>query len=182
VGTESPVAEGSEDDWRWMLAVNLEGVRNGVKAFVPLLRERGQGGHIVNTASLSGLLPAAPLGVYTTSKFAVVGLSESLRQELAPHGIGVSTLLPPQVRTNLARSERNRPERFGGPSERENPLAAVLASGMDPDAVGEAVVAGVREGARFIFPDSTYLEPLRAQFQAFLDAMEKAPRVVESAG
>ena len=87
VGTS--MTEASEDEWRWLLSVNLDGVIHGVQAFVPRLIEQAHGGHIVNTASMGGLIASAWLGIYSVTKYAVVGLSESLRDELAPVGIGV---------------------------------------------------------------------------------------------
>jgi NAD(P)-dependent dehydrogenase (short-subunit alcohol dehydrogenase family) len=174
VCVESSIAEGSDADWRWMLDVNLEGIRNGVRAFVPRLRRQGQGGHIVNTASLSGLLPAGFLGIYTTTKFAVVGLTESLRQELAPEGIGVSLLLPAAAKTNLGSSQRNRPERLGSNSAAMQSLAATLEAGQDPIEIGELVVAGILANEPYIFPDGSLVEVLRAQLTGMVDAMERA--------
>jgi NAD(P)-dependent dehydrogenase (short-subunit alcohol dehydrogenase family) len=173
---EAGVAEGTDDDWEWLLAVNLTGVRNVIRAFVPRLRAQGEPAHLVNTGSFNSLVPAGFLGIYTTTKFAVLGLSESLRQELAPDGIGVSTLIPLGVNTRLDQSQRNRPA-----DQARNPRAmksseAALRAGQDPDAVGEAVLRGVCEGARFIFPDGSMLPILRAQLGAILDAMEAAPK------
>ena len=174
VCVEAPVAGGSDDDWDWLFAVNVHGARNVLRAFVPRLRAQGEPAHVVNTGSFNSLLPVGFLGIYTATKFAMLGLSESLRQELAPDGIGVSTLIPLGVNTRLDESQRNRPA--GQP---RNPLAmkaseAALRAGQAPDAVGEAVLRGVREGARFIFPDGSMVGVLRAQLGAILGAMEEA--------
>jgi NAD(P)-dependent dehydrogenase (short-subunit alcohol dehydrogenase family) len=174
VCVEAPVAGGSDDDWDWLLAVNVQGVRNGVRAFVPRLRAQGEPAHIVNTASFNSLLPVGFLGIYCTTKFAVLGLSESLRQELAPDGIGVSTLIPLGVNTRLDESQRNRPAGQALNPQAMKSSEPALRAGQDPDAVGLAVLRGVRENARFIFPDGSMVEILRAQLGAILAAMEQA--------
>ncbi len=108
--TAGEIAKSPHQDWEYTMGVNFWGVVHGVEAFVPRLIEQGQGGHVVNTASMAGLVGMQWLGIYCASKFAVVGLSESLRRELAPHEIGVSVLCPMIVATNInANSERLRP-------------------------------------------------------------------------
>src|SRR5947209_6624114 len=104
----------SLDNWRWVLDVNLMGVMHGVQALLPHMRAHGEGGHIVNTASMAGVLSGG-LGFspYVASKFAVVGMSEGLATELKPHGIGVTVLCPGFVRTRIAEAGRNRPARYG---------------------------------------------------------------------
>src|SRR6516164_4690313 len=94
--------------WRWVIDVNLMGLVHGVRAFLPHLKSHGEGGHIVNTASMAGFLGTG-FGPYTASKFAVVGISETLRAELAPHGIGVSVLCPGWVNTRILESRSNWP-------------------------------------------------------------------------
>jgi NAD(P)-dependent dehydrogenase (short-subunit alcohol dehydrogenase family) len=108
--TAGEMVKSPHQDWEYTMGVNFWGVVHGVEAFVPRLIEQGQGGHVVNTASMAGLVGMQWLGIYCASKFAVVGLSESLRRELAPHEIGVSVLCPMIVATNInANSERLRP-------------------------------------------------------------------------
>jgi NAD(P)-dependent dehydrogenase (short-subunit alcohol dehydrogenase family) len=94
VGAGGPLDQCTYDDWDWVIGVNLTGVINGVQTFVRRLRDHGEGGHFVDTASMAGLIPSGGLGIYCTTKYAVVGLSECLRLDLAPHGIGVSVLCP----------------------------------------------------------------------------------------
>ncbi|MGH7803662.1 MAG: SDR family NAD(P)-dependent oxidoreductase, partial [Candidatus Binatia bacterium] len=106
VGVFGPLATATDRDWQWVMNVNFWGVVHGIEAFVPKMIEQKQGGHIVNTASMAGLTGMPGLGVYCASKFAVVGLSESLQRELKPAGIGVSVLCPMIVRTNIDASER----------------------------------------------------------------------------
>ncbi|MBS0529083.1 MAG: SDR family NAD(P)-dependent oxidoreductase, partial [Proteobacteria bacterium] len=103
----------SLDNWRWVLDVNLMGVLHGIHAFLPHMRAHGEGGHIVNTASMAGLQSGSRLSPYTTSKYAVIAMSEGLARELKPLGIGVSVLCPGFVRTRISESARNRPERYG---------------------------------------------------------------------
>jgi NAD(P)-dependent dehydrogenase (short-subunit alcohol dehydrogenase family) len=144
VGAGGPLDQCTYDDWDWVIAVNLGGVVNGVQTFARRIIAHGEGGHFVNTASMAGLLPSPGLGVYCTTKYAVVGLSECLRLDLQPHGIGVSVLCPGFVSTNIHQSSRNRPARFASteyvpdPAQREQSVAMIKA-GMDPVEVGEAV-------------------------------------------
>jgi NAD(P)-dependent dehydrogenase (short-subunit alcohol dehydrogenase family) len=116
VGGQGPMASLTLKDWQWVIGVNLWGVVHGVQAFLPILLGQGQG-HIVNTASVAGLCahPSVP-GPYTASKYAVVGLSECLRNELAGTGVGVSVVCPGFVRTNIGQSQRNRPEVLRNPT------------------------------------------------------------------
>jgi len=116
----------SIESWRWVIDVNLMGVVHGIKSFLPHIRRHGEGGHIVNTASMGGMNAGLGFSPYSASKFAVVSMSEGLAWQLAPDGIGVSVLCPSYVRTRIGESGRNRPERYGptpeldpaGPSRR----------------------------------------------------------------
>lgn len=109
VSVFKPLAQTDSDDWKWVLSVNLLGVAHGVGAFVPRMIEQAQPAHIVNVASMAGLIALPGFGVYSASKHAVIGLSEVLQLELAPHGIGVSIVCPGMVATRIQDSERNRP-------------------------------------------------------------------------
>ena len=111
IGPLAPVADLTLDDWRWMIGVNLWGVIHGVHTFLPLLKRNREGGHIVNTASMAGLVAGPRLGAYAAAKYGVVGLTEVLAAELAADNsrVGVSVLCPGTVHTNIGRSSRNRP-------------------------------------------------------------------------
>lgn len=111
IGPLAPVADLTLDDWRWMLGVNLWGVIHGVHTFLPVLKQNREGGHIVNTASMAGLVAGPRLGAYAAAKFGVVGLTEVLAAELAADNsrVGVSVLCPGTVHTNIGTSSRNRP-------------------------------------------------------------------------
>jgi len=106
VATFGEIATSTHADWEFTMRVNFWGVVHGIEAFVPRLLAQGQGGHVVNTASMAGLVGMQWLGIYCASKFAVVGLTEALHRELKPHGIGASVLCPMIVATNGVRSDR----------------------------------------------------------------------------
>jgi NAD(P)-dependent dehydrogenase (short-subunit alcohol dehydrogenase family) len=118
----------SLDNWRWVIDVNLMGVLHGIKSFLPHIRAHGEGGHIVNTASMAGMENELGFSPYGASKFAVVSMSEGLAMQLEPHGIGVSVLCPSFVRTRIGESGRNRPGRYGQsqPLDPASPAAAMV--------------------------------------------------------
>ena len=111
IGPLAPVADLTLDDWRWMIGVNLWGVIHGVHTFLPILKANREGGHMVNTASMAGLVAGPRLGAYAAAKYGVVGLTEVLAAELAADNsrVGVSVLCPGTVHTSIGRSSRNRP-------------------------------------------------------------------------
>ena len=159
--------------WEWTLGVNLWGVLHGVRAFVPRMIAQGEG-HIVNTASIAGMLAGGTTGPYTVSKFGVVALSEALFFELQLAGapVGVSVLCPGWVNTRIGESDRNAPPELQVEDD-EDPdpirlklrkgLSDMLSGGMPPPEVAAKVVAGVRERRFYIFPHDTddWLEPIR---------------------
>jgi NAD(P)-dependent dehydrogenase (short-subunit alcohol dehydrogenase family) len=170
-----PMSEASDADWDYVLSVNLLGVVKGVRAFLPQLRAHAPEAHIVNTASLGGLVavPGFPIGPYVASKYACVGYSESLRGELAPEGIGVSVLCPGMVVSNLgATSARNRPERFGGqaapPASGAAANPALAARMMAPEDVGPVVVRGIRENRLHLFTHLNARSQVERRFAAIL--------------
>ena len=140
-------------DWDWVLRINLGGVFLGTQAFGGRMKAAARGGAIVNTASILGLFPSAGFPAYVASKFAVVGLSEAMRIELAPHGISVAVLCPGFVRTPLREtSQRFRPSTAAG-----SPApASDRPSAMEPDAIGAMVVEAIRDGRLYIFPHPEY--------------------------
>lgn len=147
------LAEASADDWHWVLSVNLLGVVHGLAAFLPDMRARGQPAHIVNTASMAGLVPLPAFGVYCASKYAVVGLSEVLHAELSGTGIGVSVVCPGLVATRIQNSDRNRPGHGAAAAEPAGPppvLPAALARPIEPDEVAERVLQAVRSNTLYV--------------------------------
>ena len=160
-------------DWEWVMGVNLYGLVNAVKAFVPRLLEAGGPAHIVNTASMGGLVTNAFSGPYYTSKFAAVGLTECLAHDLQASGapVGVSVLVPSLVATGIATSQRNRPERFVDRTavpgaDEEFVLAAMVDSiggGMPPTEVAALVFDAV-ENERFWIPTKpSYHDQIRVR-------------------
>ncbi|HXQ60162.1 MAG TPA: SDR family NAD(P)-dependent oxidoreductase [Acidimicrobiales bacterium] len=154
VAVGGPLWMVSETDWTWVLGVNLWGVIHGIRAFVPLLVEQGEG-HVVNTASLAGLTSPGMLGPYNVTKHSVVTMSETLYRDLAVVGsaVGVSVLCPGFVRTGIAESDRNRPEWAPAPAvpeglEFQNVVSTLVASGIEPADVAAQVIDAVR-GNRF---------------------------------
>src|SRR5579871_848717 len=114
VAVSAPMERLTEDEWRWVLDVNLKGVANGVEIFVPLIESHGEGGHVVSTASLAGMFTGPGIEPYSATKYAVVGMSEGWRPELKSKNIGVSVLCPALVNTNILDSYRNRQSTYGG--------------------------------------------------------------------
>lgn len=144
------VFEPDDDLWNWILRVNLFGVLHGLRTFVPSILAHGEGGHILNTGSVSGFISAnRQTGVYTTTKFALTGLTECLADELAGSGVGVSLVLPGGVKTDLYTSSAH----FRGDLGGANPFAAPtaeFADFMSPDEVAARAIAGIKAGQFYI--------------------------------
>jgi NAD(P)-dependent dehydrogenase (short-subunit alcohol dehydrogenase family) len=144
VGHSALVQETSLDDWRWVLDVNLWGVIHGIHAFVPRLIDQGGDAQIVNTASFAGLVGVPSMAPYSASKFAVVGLSEALGAELAPHGIRVTAVCPGVINTDIVRAGRLE----GALGERRHQLVEFYAKrGIPPERVARDILKAVRSGA-----------------------------------
>ncbi len=149
VVVDAPLIDSTEEQWGWVVEFNLMSIVRGVSVFAPRLRH-DEDAHIVNTASMAALFAGTPdqvgglhLGLYTATKHAILGYTETLRAELAPAGIGVSVLCPGLVDSNLmATSMRNRPERYGGPQE-VGSTAGMIAGAMSQQDAGEVVVKGI---------------------------------------
>jgi short-subunit dehydrogenase len=160
--------------------VNLLGVAHGIRVFVPHIRAHGEGGHVVNTASIAGLSALPGLGIYTATKHAVVALSEVLREELAPEGIGVSVLCPGGVRTRIHEAGRNRPAVLGGPDASASPAAptdALIEAGMDPRAVGERVLRAIRANELYVLTHPEFRAAFAARAAAILAAYDRLETV-----
>ncbi|MEH6581494.1 MAG: SDR family NAD(P)-dependent oxidoreductase [Halioglobus sp.] len=158
-------------DWQFLINVNLYGVIHGVKAFLPLLIEQGEG-HIVNTASMGGLISGPPEGLYTTTKFAIVGLSEALLMEVAGQGVGVSVLCPGLVDTNLIdQSFAVRPDSVNSGIDHQQP-APDIASGIPPSAVGAQVMDAVKEGGFYVITHDDYRDIIKMRHDGILDALD----------
>jgi len=156
--------------WDWMVDVNLNGVYNGVQAFAPRMIRRGEGGWIVNTSSLAGLAPLGSGFAYQATKYAVVGMSESLREELAHHQISVSVVCPGNVATSIMENTaRLRPDDAEPHSAKVSEILSsahehLLAAGVSIDDAGESVVRGMLAGQPFIFTDGLWGAHLESYF------------------
>jgi NAD(P)-dependent dehydrogenase (short-subunit alcohol dehydrogenase family) len=169
-----PIQEMSDADWRWLLGVNLFGVIHGCREFVPRMARQEGPAHIVNTASIGGFVTGGELGMYSTSKYAVVGYTESLAQDVAHHDIGVSVLCPGWTDTKLADAARNRPEELGTAPAKMEAITSGMATGLDPLEVGRRTLRGIREGALYIFTHSDLRAVLEHRFQNVLAAVDRA--------
>ena len=160
-------------DWEWVIGVNLWGVIHGVEAFAPRMIKRGEPGHIVNTASMAGLIASQGLGVYNTTKYAVVGLSETLQKDLRPYNIGVSVLCPMGVSTAIRSSDRNRPASLqNAEPHRSEPDVTLIGPTLTPEHVADRVVRAIRANQLYVITHEEGLEPLRRRFER----MERAIR------
>jgi NAD(P)-dependent dehydrogenase (short-subunit alcohol dehydrogenase family) len=174
------IEESSYDDWDWVMGVNLHGPINGVMTFVPRMIAAGKGGYIVNTASMAGFLSAGKPGIYNTTKFAVRGMSESLRASLAPYGIGVSVLCPGLVKSYIYASDDIRPEDLKAaakPVDAENVkrLAEIHEFGMEPDVIAARVLDAMRENRFYVFSHPEFKDELREVFDEILQDFRDYP-------
>lgn len=173
VGSGGSYAHWPEAMTSWIMSVNLMSVIDGMAIFGPLIESHGEGGQIVSTASIAGLLSGSG-SLYNVTKYGVVALSEGVRQELAPRGIGVSVLCPGFINTNIADYARTVPARFTdaiGPAPSEGPVAEAinglrqrLAAGIDPLYVGELVREGIENDWPYIFTDTEFEPFIEARF------------------
>jgi NAD(P)-dependent dehydrogenase (short-subunit alcohol dehydrogenase family) len=155
------------------MGVNLHGVINGVMTFAPRMKARAIGGHIVNTASMASFLAGPQPGIYTTAKFAVRGLSESLRYSLAPHGIGVSVLCPGLVKSHIYASEEVRPDTLKASAKPVDQamvgrLEQLHQVGMEPDVIARRTLDAMRENRFHIFPHPEFRDELREVFDEIM--------------
>lgn len=189
VAPMGPLSKATFDDWDWCMNVNVTGVFNGIRAFLPYIQAHNEGGHIVATSSmLGGLLAGQLWGVYSASKFAVVGMMEALRAELAATNVGVSLFCPAGVKSNLGASDRNRPaiyrdhgtldhaaqaslDSFGNEIERivRNQSDAI----MDPAEAGERVIQGIRNNDLYILSHPEYEPLLQERSDALLASIAR---------
>jgi NAD(P)-dependent dehydrogenase (short-subunit alcohol dehydrogenase family) len=174
------LADATYQDWDWVLGVNLGGVVNGVVTFVPRMKAHGEGGHVVNTASMAAFVAGPGAGIYTTAKFAVHGLSDALRWSLLPHGIGVSMVCPGLVKSKIYESDLIRPPELSTdvtPADEEfmRILPGLHEAGMDPDEIGEKVVSAIRENRFYVFTHPDHREELRGIFDEIIGSFPDEP-------
>ena len=178
-----PVSQITPGEWDWLIGVNVYGVIHGLRFLLPLIRAHGEGGHVVNTASIGGLQvrPGRGTGGYAATKFAVVAISEALEQELAGTAIGVSVLCPAAVDTGIYEAPLRRPARFGGPFAPPDAATrkALIPDGLHPDVVGQRVLAAIRSGEFFVFTHAeprAWLDARHQRLMAGFDAFERYER------
>jgi NAD(P)-dependent dehydrogenase (short-subunit alcohol dehydrogenase family) len=194
VGLQAPASTGTLKDWEWGLGVNLWGPIYGVHTFVPRMLASKQGSHIVTTTSTSGILPGSGAGIYTVTKIAAVGLMEELRHELRNTNIGTSAFIPGLTTSNIADSERNRPESLknegppalapgappraagGAPMPRPRATSAAATSPanarpQDPVVVGRFVLDGILRNDLYIVCQPEYRVGVEARCNALLESM-----------
>jgi NAD(P)-dependent dehydrogenase (short-subunit alcohol dehydrogenase family) len=169
----------SDASWDWTLGVNLMSVISGIGIFGPLIEKHGEGGQIVSTASIAGLISGSG-APYNVSKYGVVALSEGLRITLAPRGIGVSVLCPGFIRTQITNSRRNVPQRFAGAitnAPMQGPRAELVrervAGGIDPLYVGELVREGIENDWPYIFTDAEFEAAIDKRFAAIKQGFDR---------
>ena len=171
--TAGTVSQATQADWDWTFGVNLYGIVNGVQTFLPRMRAQDGKAHIVNTVSMAGLRlnEVIALGVYSSSKHAAFAYSESLRDELAAEGIGVSALCPGGVDTLIGEAGRNRPNQYGGPSEgaARGFSPGAMSQQMDPEDVGRIVVRGVKANRWLIFSHPELRSHVERRYQRIMD-------------
>jgi NAD(P)-dependent dehydrogenase (short-subunit alcohol dehydrogenase family) len=185
MGLIGPIELARYDDWDWGLGVMIGGAVNGIQTFLPRMLAHGEGGHIVNTSSMAGVIPIPNSAIYSTAKAAMIGLAEVLRGELADRGIGVSAFCPGPVQTNIRETGRARPARYrdSGYTELERQLEERENSPlwMDPVECGERVLAGIRNDDLYIFTHREFREGAEERFRAMLASFPDEPRDEERA-
>ena len=179
VALNGNIADMTYSDWDWVMKVNLDGVINGIVTFINDIKSHGEGGHFVNTASIAGQYGMPGLSVYCASKFAVVGISETMRIDLADDNIGVSVLCPGIVSTGIGSSERNRPDEFGGtespamtPRDGSATVAGQEMDVMEPAVIGDIVLCGIQNNEFYLLTHKEFRRPLENRAQEIANAFD----------
>jgi NAD(P)-dependent dehydrogenase (short-subunit alcohol dehydrogenase family) len=180
-----PIERTNHNDWNWVIDVNLKGVIYGAEAIVPLIKQHGEGGWLINVASMAGMIGVPYAGAYTATKVAVVAMSESWNVELAKHNIEVSVLCPAFVKTRIHLSHRNRQkEYYNAPRKKADPKAAqkhnsaqeYVESGIAPELVGQRVVEALNAKELYIFTHPAQREVVQNRSKAIDDAFDRAQK------
>ena len=168
VGSVLKWEEQSYEMVQWVMNVNFGGVFHGIRTFIPHMKEHGEGGHIINTASILGHIAAPQLGLYCASKYAVVALSESLRIELQGSGIGISLLCPGWVVTNIMKADRHRDDTPLVDEERKAQLEEEIAQGLTPESVALQVVEAIKENRFYVFTNPETKPAIQARYHEII--------------
>jgi NAD(P)-dependent dehydrogenase (short-subunit alcohol dehydrogenase family) len=181
VSVFGPTDEATYDDFDWIMGVNFGGNVNGLVSFIPKIKAHGEGGHIVNVASMAAFISGPQAGIYTASKFAVRGLTECLRYNLAPYNIGVSLCCPGLTRTNAWDSALRRPDNFkeSGLGEVDKAelekFGGAFELGMDPLEVGEKILRGMTENRGLILTHPEHGPDIQEIYETTMAALPKEP-------
>ncbi len=184
VVVSGPIEQASFSDWDWVIDVNLKGTVNGIVTVLPRILAHGDGGHILNTASTSGLLPHPGAAIYVTTKSALIGMTEAMRPELEPQAVVVSVLCPGPVQSRISDSGRNRPAGYTGSGYQpassasdasEQQLAAAEKLMMTADEVGIIVREGIEQDLLYIITHSEYADGLEERAAAIQQALPRRP-------
>lgn len=174
----TPLEQVGIDEWNWVIGVNVLGVINGIRTFVPMIRHHNEGGHVVNTASISGFFirRGRNQGAYSMTKYAVVALSEALQQEVEDAGIGVSVLCPGAVDTSIFASAATRPDRFGGPYVRapQEAMRGAMGAGLPPELVGQRVLQAIQAREFYILTHAGERAAIKARHDRIEAAFDRA--------
>lgn len=175
-----PADEASYDDFDWIMGTNFGGVVNGLVTMLPRIKRHQQGGHLVNVASMACFLPGPQAGIYTASKYAIRGLTECLRDNLAPYQIGVSLMAPALTKSNAAFSALKRPKEFANTKSITQPEAlqqfsAIFAAGMEPEEVGEKTLRGILNNDLYILTHPENRDEFEELCQQILNAWPDEP-------
>jgi short-subunit dehydrogenase len=187
VGVMAQVNNCTWDDWDWTMNVNINGVFSGIHTFVPRMLKHGEGAHVLATSSSAGLV-AGSIGAYVTSKFAVMGMMESLRAEMAGQNIGVSVFCPGLVKSEIVNAERNRPATHAKVAAQAGPppgMMDLMAVAMDPMDAAEKVLAGIRRNDLYILTHAEFKPAVAQRYELMMqsfstDAVPEARRAVSA--
>lgn len=181
VGVGGLIEDATYDDWDWVMGVNVGGVINGIVTFLPRMIASGLAGHIVNVSSMGGVAALGSVGVYATSKFAVVGLSEALRTDMIGRNIGVSVYSPGPVRSNMGEAVRSRPASLSNtgykttPPPKDAPPHPMMLNAMSEVEAGRHVLRGIKANQLFIFSHPEFREVIKSRNDAMLAAVPDEP-------
>jgi NAD(P)-dependent dehydrogenase (short-subunit alcohol dehydrogenase family) len=181
VGVGGLIEDATYDDWDWVMGVNVGGVINGIVTFLPRMVASGLEGHIVNVSSMGGVAALGSVGVYATSKFAVVGLSEALRTDMIGRNIGVSVYSPGPVKSNMGEAVRSRPASlantgYKAPSPpKDAPPHPMMLNAMSEVEAGRHALRGIKANQLYIFSHPEFREVIKSRNDAMLAAVPDEP-------
>lgn len=181
VASAGLLGEASDDDWEWIIDVNLKSVIYGVESFLPLISSHGEGGHFVNTASIAGMIASPPgMEAYCATKHAVVAMTEGWAQQLKPRGIGMSVLCPGFVQTRINESARVRQAKYANVGKASGELKAatdhLVHSGIPVEPVGRRVVEGMKADELYIFTHSEMRKLVEMRFAGIMAGFDSSER------